>query len=146
MRLILILAFCIIGFVAAAQRADASLTACNHTGEKIVIAWFVDNQGIPETKGWWMIQAGQCKELIYNDISGYDAIGYYAFSTSPRQWFSGRYWGGDSKTGWNLCINFSHTQPFHYLNGEQSCATKRLYRPLAIPRGASSHTFTLEPG
>lgn len=137
MRLVLILTFCTIGFLAAAQRADASLTACNRTELLISIAWFADDLGVAESKGWWNVSAGQCATILSDDLSSYDTVGYYAYSNTNR------YWAGDDSTGWNLCIDFSRA--FFYSDAEESCSTKRLFRPLPIPRGDSSYTFDLTP-
>jgi uncharacterized membrane protein len=135
LRWIVILAFCIIGVLAAVERADASLTACNRTSQVVAIAYFVDDLGIAESKGWWNIAAGRCVTILNDDLSNYDTVGYYAYSNTNT------YWAGDSNSGWRLCIDFARA--FYYSDAEEACATKRMYRPLSVPRGDSSYTFDL---
>jgi uncharacterized membrane protein len=122
-RLFLLIVACALGFLAAAARADAKLTACNQTNMLVTVAVAFNRTATGpglESRGWWNIKPGRCGPVLDGDLRGYASIFYVAASGATRVW-----------TGYGyhkFCTDFSRA--FHYVGTAalSTCPDKAPYR------------------
>jgi uncharacterized membrane protein len=127
MRLFLLIAICVLGFLAAAARADASLTACNKTSMVVAMAVAFNRNGTQsglESRGWWNIPPAGCRRILDDDLSGFASLFYAGASGTTRVCAGFGYY--------KFCIDFAHA--FHYVGTAalSTCPDTAAYRQIIM--------------
>lgn len=105
-----IIAICVFFSPFSVSSAQATLTICNKTEERIAIALGYRNNGGWVSEGWWHIDDTSCLDLIEGDLI---SRLYYLYAVG---FASGNSWGGQR----SLCI-----APGSFtINSFKDCATR----------------------
>ncbi len=72
----------IIVVFALAGPAEAGLRVCNHSGQRVDVAFgYPHGQFGWTSEGWWVIQPGHCKQIMNGDLTNRY---YYLYATGSR--------------------------------------------------------------